>query len=963
MLRWQVNCVVALALIMLSVTLEAAVRVESVTFPSPPSSSTALFPGVNNVYLPPITSVQSDQIVQSRVIPANLNQPHSTSTLSTSTGLTASVSSSTAPTGPASIVELARALKNDPDLIYEYVHNNIEYYPIWGVQKGALGTILDNKGTAFDQAALMVALLRQSGYTATYVKGSILLSAADLENWLGIDTSNTCGIVNNYFNLGGVPVDAIAPLLNFTNCSTAAPSPLVGIAIGHVWVKVIISGTAYYFDPSFKQHNFKTGIDLKAASGYDAATYLAQAKAGSTQTPDYIQGVNRTNIRKNLTSYAINLSNYLRTNLPAGVLDDVVGGMSIIPTSGSLRQTSLPYQYSTAVTEWTDIPANYKPTLNIQYQGINQTYTSDFIYGHRLTITYNASLQPVLMLDGLTQDTGTAVASGSVGKINIAVTHQAYGSPRSDQTFTQDLKAGGTFLIANGWGAAGRGVIEQYRQNMEQATATGGIAGSEAVLGSSLAILSSTWIAQVNIEDAIADRLSKTNTLFHHQVGIAGYNTSPYVDLGGNALAVASPVGSSIQAGAASFHGGMQASILESTAVQQISGVSAVSTVKLIDIAASNNDKIYDVNKNNFAAIQSNLLSCAATLPSLQSAVALDGHRLILPMRCNITEASWSGPGYFDIYTVPNVGSSIGAIIGGTQLGGMGSLGISTINFSGIVPYNSTSSYNSSQWGLVQWGDPIDMTKGNFLYSHDDISVGVGSYPQALKFQSLYSSGARTQNDTMGYGWTHNFASSATLGTDGFQGLGEDSALDAVNSLVETMVSLDLLSDTNKPLDKIVIATLGQRWFGDQLINNTVIVKQGLNGEVFVQLPDGTYNAPPGNSARVIKNADGTYSYETLHRNKLNFNAAGDIATYNDAGGVQVKFTYDASKNLTSVANSLGRTLTLTYTSGRVTNVGDGIGECRLPAGKIVSHPWLAIAPTPPRDCLRRPWPSASPRL
>jgi len=47
----------------------------------------------------------------------------------------------------------------------------------------------------------------------------------------------------------------------------------------------------------------------------------------------------------------------------------------------------------------------------------------------------------------------------------------------------------------------------------------------------------------------------------------------------------------------------------------------------------------------------------------------------------------------------------------------------------------------------------------------------------------------------------------------------------------------------------------------------------------------------------------------------------------------------------------------------RLDKLIDLIGECRLPAGKIVSHPWLAIAPTPPRDCLRRPWPSASPRL
>lgn len=79
--------------------------------------------------------------------------------------------------------------------------------------------------------------------------------------------------------------------------------------------------------------------------------------------------------------------------------------------------------------------------------------------------------------------------------------------------------------------------------------------------------------------------------------------------------------------------------------------------------------------------------------------------------------------------------------------------------------------------------------------------------------------------------------------------MGEDSALDAVPTLVEKLVSLDLLADAAKPLDKMVVATLGYRWFGDQLINNTVIVRQGLNGEVFVKLPDGSHNPSPGNAA------------------------------------------------------------------------------------------------------------------
>src|SRR5262245_59960312 len=52
---------------------------------------------------------------------------------------------------PPEIVELARALKHDPDLIYEYVYNNIETLPQYASLKGPLGALLDSKGTAADQ--------------------------------------------------------------------------------------------------------------------------------------------------------------------------------------------------------------------------------------------------------------------------------------------------------------------------------------------------------------------------------------------------------------------------------------------------------------------------------------------------------------------------------------------------------------------------------------------------------------------------------------------------------------------------------------------------------------------------------------------------------------------------------------------------------------------------------------------
>lgn len=83
-----------------------------------------------------------------------------------------------ATTSTDNIQAMARALKNDVDLIYEYVHDKVKYTPIFGSLKGADATLTDGLGNDFDQASLMIALLRASGYTANYKYGTIKLSGA-----------------------------------------------------------------------------------------------------------------------------------------------------------------------------------------------------------------------------------------------------------------------------------------------------------------------------------------------------------------------------------------------------------------------------------------------------------------------------------------------------------------------------------------------------------------------------------------------------------------------------------------------------------------------------------------------------------------------------------------------------------------------------------------------------------------
>jgi hypothetical protein len=280
--------------------------------------------------------------------------------------------------------------------------------------------------------------------------------------------------------------------------------------------------------------------------------------------------------------------------------------------------------------------------------------------------------------------------------------------------------------------------------------------------------------------------------------------------------------------------------------------------------------------------VKPNLIGCTSYLTGLQAAVTA-GARLILPTRCNITEASWSGLGYFDI-RVSAGGGNIGSIISGGLNGGYFT---SPAPESVVVPRtagntkitDSTGKTNVAV-GATLGGDPIDMFKGNYVYSRDDITVGQGAFPYALGFQKLYTSGARLERGELGNGWTHNFKASARVGVDGYQGVGEDSPIDAATSIVEQLVSLDLLTDAAKPLNKVVIANLGQRWFADQLLDNTVVVTQGQSSEVFVKLPDGSYNPPPASNAKLIKNTDGTYKYETLDKVALNFNTAGNIGSW-----------------------------------------------------------------------------------
>ena len=309
---------------------------------------------------------------------------------------------------PAELKELARALRNDVDLIYEYVHDNVRTTFMYGLQKGALGALLDQSGTPFDQAHLMVELLREAGYSARFKSGTLLLSAAQANAWLGTSNSNA---IRKTFRDGGIPLDY----------SSTGPT----YTIGHIWVEVTIPGascgSACWFDPSYKTHAFKSPLsNLESLMGWsanefnaaDVNSFLYRSWIGlTTQSPladpVWISGINHTNLENKLQGYATSLLTNLKSvTHSAKEIDDVIGGQEIVKTGTTpIRSNGSLVGFTTeaAIVQRTwdcvdathcGIPDPYRTTFTVKLVHalgaptgtvyMNKKFFVDEIYGRRL---------------------------------------------------------------------------------------------------------------------------------------------------------------------------------------------------------------------------------------------------------------------------------------------------------------------------------------------------------------------------------------------------------------------------------------------------------------------------------------------------------------------------------------------------------------------------------------------------
>jgi len=805
------------------------------------------------------------------------------------------------------IESLARALRHDVDLIYEFVASEIAYDPIWGSHKGALGTLLDREGGDFDQASLLIALLRDSGHTASYVYGQQRIETADLVNWLGV--SEDSDVVAQLVGNSGRSLDASRnQLLTLPN------GGLFGVDLERVWVEVRIDGTDYVFDPAFKVHTVRTGIDLGAAMGYDRQSLLSDALAGTTVTANSVQSLNDGNLRLALDGFAANLADVIRNDHPGATIDEIIGGREIITPVEAPRQTSIPGQRA-VFAQWAgEIPAAFRACLRVALPGFDETFNADALAGRRLTI-FCESNRPVLRLDGALVATGTAATAGTQQDLQIEAVHPFF-TDFADQNGTMQIEAGGSFLVLNDWTGSREGRVRHHELRERIETFAGGDVLSEPVLGESLAVFAASWLAQVEETCELNSRLADAHCFSFHNVGIAGQTDSPFVDIPFSIRnAVSNVLGGDLDR-SAFFSIGGHSSVLEGGVIEQLQPeLRAVSTVALAGVANDQSSSFFDVTAATFPAVQPQLLNYSSAEVGRVQSFLDQGARVLLPRNGNLVVDSWTGLGFLSITEPPTGGISLGYIITGGLNGGF-----TTTN--SIFDSSSTATTNPVNTSF----DPIDLVTGDFLFDEVDLTVGSQPFPLGLAFKKSYNSAGRHRDGPLGLGWSHNFDIQATPGSNGFQAFGKDSPLDAVATLVETFVSLDLLAaGTSASASELLVAMLAQRWFMDQRTDNTVTVQQPDRTSVFVRLPDGTFSPPPGSASTLFEEADGSHRLITKQGRQLDFRAEdGRITSWRDPNGNTVSFTYSGDK-LERVDDAAGHRLTLAYAGEHVASVSDGI--------------------------------------
>ncbi|WP_281184599.1 transglutaminase family protein [Trichlorobacter lovleyi] len=621
----------------------------------------------------------------------------------------------------------ALELGNNPVKIYEWVRNNFKFEPYYGSLKGAQQTLLEMSGNDFDQASLLIALLRSANIPAHYVYGTIELPAERAMAWLGVRDPKVAGDI---IASGSIPATGIKD----------SNGKIITIRLEHVWVEAFVNmypsfggkpgqGNAWTpIDPSFKEQELNNSIDVSKTVKFDETGYLSKQ---STISPTL--------------SYLQALDDYHSANYQSSK-SEMYYLKRIKPLEFGHFMGTLPYQTVVVASKFSAIAQSMRHTMTI---GLTDPQTntrtevtkniSDLV-GKKITVSYvPATSQDSDVIEGyggllntpaylihvktVVKIDETVVLEGpeiGMGKpLKLSATFGGQGRP--DETIDTDMSAGIYYNI----GLSALNVADKQAStaldNSSNLLTTffESINTDDGQTGKVLHNIAMQYFTHTNNDSRVLEGVMQIHNTRSANAGFVsvtakysytmGVPTSPpqiaglLMDLRRFIQSPFSITGDANQEIEFTKIQGLSTSFYEHAIWESFSGIASVSTVKLLQMAKETGTPIYSINSANINDTLPLLNQSPQIKTDIQNAITA-GRVVTIPASA-VTLNEWHGTGY--MARNPNTGEGAYIISNGYAGGGSSkspapnALGLLARQYAAIAegrPAAQVSIKNSGYW-------------------------------------------------------------------------------------------------------------------------------------------------------------------------------------------------------------------------------------------------------------------------
>lgn len=561
----------------------------------------------------------------------------------------------------------AQELGNNPVKIYEWVRNNFEFESYYGSMKGAQQSLLEKSGNDFDQASVLIALLRSSNIQARYVYGTIEAPIEAAMTWLGVKDPLTAA---NIVASAGIPAKA-----------SMNGGKIRSILMEHVWVEARVSmypsfgaknGLANAWiaiDPSIKDHYSYTSTDISKIVPFDESVYL---RTQSKISPSL--------------SYLFTMEDYRSANFQ-GSIQDILYLKGIKEQKLGVLLGTLPYKIVTVGDRFDSINQSYRHSVSIALRdpatGESTSSSKNLcqLSGKKITVSFlpatNQDEAVMASYGGILKTPGYLVKIKAVVKVEDSVVLESptvqmgdslrlsvgFNTPGSFTDSVEKELALGIFhnIALSALNVADTQVVAGLdRSNNLLGNFYDSINTGDDEVGKVLRNIGLQYFSHTNNASRLLERMMHIYNTRGVNAGFVSV-AAQYRELFGKTVSapiisglvidipryIQSPFsvsGDFNQEKAFTKIQGLNTSYFEHAIWESFSGIDTVSTVKLLQLANEAGIPIYNISSANINTLLPTLNQSQSVKEEIRDAVA-SGNEVSVP-KSYISLNEWSGTGY-----------------------------------------------------------------------------------------------------------------------------------------------------------------------------------------------------------------------------------------------------------------------------------------------------------------------------